>query len=144
MLARLYLQQNRQQEALAEFEPVLAYHERLGIPFPILLEGQSVVPLLRLAAEEGVQERYVTYLLGLLGTADEPRPVDVPGTGTSLTPREVEVLGLVAAGYSNRAIAEELVISEWTVKSHLTKVYRKLDVSSRTQAVARAREVGLG
>jgi ATP/maltotriose-dependent transcriptional regulator MalT len=48
------------------------------------------------------------------------------------------------AGHSNRAIAEHLVISVWTVKSHLTKIYRKLDVASRTQAVARAHELGLG
>jgi LuxR family maltose regulon positive regulatory protein len=143
MLARLYLQQGRQQEALTELDWVLTYHQQLGIPFAILVEGQSIVPLLRLSAEEGVQERYAAYLLDVLGADDQPRPVDVPETGSTLTPREVEVLGLVAAGYSNRAIAEELVISEWTVKSHLTKVYRKLDASSRTQAIAQARELGL-
>ena len=143
MLARLYLQQGRRREALVEMDPVLAYHERLGIPFPILLEGQSVAPLLRLAAEEGVHEHYAAYLLELLGADDEPRPVDVPRTGATLTPRQVEVLGLVTAGYSNRAIAEELVISEWTVKSHLTKIYRKLDVASRSQAIVLARELGL-
>jgi ATP/maltotriose-dependent transcriptional regulator MalT len=79
-----------------------------------------------------------------LGADYEPRPVAVPDTGATLTPREVEVLRLVVAGCSNRAIAEELVISEWTVKSHLTRIYRKLDVSSRTKAIARARELGLG
>jgi LuxR family maltose regulon positive regulatory protein len=144
MLARLYWQQGRHQEALAELAPVLAYHEQLGIPFAILVEGQSIVPLLRLAAAEGVQERYAVYLLDVLGADEEPRPVDLPHTGATLTPREVEVLDLVVAGYSNRAIAAALVISEWTVKSHLTRVYRKLDVASRTQAVARARELGLG
>jgi LuxR family maltose regulon positive regulatory protein len=144
MLARLYWRQNRRTEALAQLTPVLAYHEQLGIPFPIMLEGQSVVPLLRLAAEEGVHEDYAAYLLELLGADDEPHPVNVPRTGATLTPREVEVLGLVVAGCSNRAIAEQLVISEWTVKSHLTRTYRKLDVASRTQAVVRARELGLG
>lgn len=144
MLARLYLQQNRQQEALAELSSVLAYYEQLGIPFTILLEGQSIVPLLRLAVEHGVHERYAAHLLALLGADDEPRPVHVPRTGATLTPREVEVLRLVVAGLSNQAIAERLVISEWTVKSHLTRVFRKLDVSSRTQASVRARELGLG
>jgi LuxR family maltose regulon positive regulatory protein len=144
MLARLYLRQNRQQEALAELAPVLAYYQQLSIPLPILNEGQSIVPLLRLAVEEGVHERYAAYLLELLGVDDDPRPVHVPHTGATLTPREVEVLRLVVAGHSNRAIAEQLAISEWTVKSHLTKMYRKLDVASRTQAVARARELGLG
>ena len=75
---------------------------------------------------------------------DDPRPIEVPHTGAVLTRREVEVLGLIVAGYTNRGIAEDLVISEWTVKSHLTKMYRKLDVTSRTQAIARARELGIG
>jgi LuxR family maltose regulon positive regulatory protein len=144
MLARLYWKQDRQREALAELDPVLAYYEHLGTPFAILLEGQSIVPLLRMAVEQGVHESYAAYLLDLLVTDDEPRPVHVPNTGETLTPREVEILRLVMAGYSNRAIAEQLVISEWTVKSHLTKIYRKLDVASRTQASAYARELGLG
>jgi LuxR family maltose regulon positive regulatory protein len=143
MLARLYWQENRPQEALAELEPVLAYHERLGIPFTILLEGQSIVPLLRLAVKQGLYKRYAVYLLEVLGTEEGPWPVELPGSGATLTPREVEVLGLVVAGHSNRAIAEDLVISEWTVKSHLTKIYRKLEVASRTQAIGRARELGL-
>jgi LuxR family maltose regulon positive regulatory protein len=143
MLARLYLRQNRQQEALAELAPVLAYHEQLGIPLAILVEGQSIVPLLRLAVEQGVRESYAAYLLELLGADDEPRPVHVPRTGETLTPREVEVLRLVVAGHNNRTIAGQLVISEWTVKSHLTKIYRKLDVASRTQAIARAHDLGL-
>jgi LuxR family maltose regulon positive regulatory protein len=144
MLARLYWRQNRREEALAELDPVLTYHEQLGIPFAILLEGQSSVPLLRHAVEQGVHKDYAAYLLELLGADDQPHPVDVPHTGATLTAREVEVLRLVVAGYSNRAIAERLVISQWTVKSHLTKVYRKLDVASRTQAIVCARELGLG
>jgi ATP/maltotriose-dependent transcriptional regulator MalT len=143
MLARLYLQENRRQEALTELEPVLAYHEQLGIPFAILVEGQSIVPLLRLAVEQGVHERYAAHLLELLGADEAPRPVRVPNTGETLTPREVEVLCLVASGLSNRAIADHLVLSEWTVKSHLTKIYRKMDVNSRTQASARAHEMAL-
>jgi LuxR family maltose regulon positive regulatory protein len=143
VLARLYWQQNRREEALAELAPALAYHKELGIPFPILLEGQTIVPLLRLAVEQGVHASYAAYLLELLGADDEPQPVDVPDTGATLTPREVEVLGLVVAGCSNRAIAEQLVISEWTVKSHLTHVYRKLDVASRTEAAARTRDLML-
>lgn len=144
MLARLYWLQNRHQEALAELALVLDFHEELGIPFPILLEGQSIVPMLRLAVEEGVYGNYAVYLLEILGADEDPYPLEVPHTGAVLTPREVEVLGLIVAGYSNRALAEDLVISEWTVKSHLTKIYRKLDVTSRTQAIARARELGIG
>ena len=62
---------------------------------------------------------------------------------TSLTPRELEVLKLVAAGSSNREIGVELMLSEATVKSHLVHIYDKLGVRSRTSAVAAAREQGV-
>lgn len=61
---------------------------------------------------------------------------------TQLTLREAEVLGLVAAGHSNRKIGQALFLSEATVKSHLVHIFTKLGVSSRTSAVARARELG--
>lgn len=61
---------------------------------------------------------------------------------TSLSPREIEVLTLVAAGRSNREIGKELFLSETTVKSHLVHIFGKLGVKSRTSAVARARELG--
>ncbi len=62
---------------------------------------------------------------------------------TSLTPRELEVLQLVASGSSNREIGHELMLSEATVKSHLVHIYDKLGVRSRTSAVAAAREQGV-
>ncbi|AWB84876.1 response regulator [Corynebacterium liangguodongii] len=61
----------------------------------------------------------------------------------ALTPRELEVLALVAAGASNREIGHDLMLSEATVKSHLVHIYDKLGVRSRTSAVAAAREQGL-
>ncbi|MCW4458950.1 response regulator transcription factor [Microbacterium sp. MPKO10] len=61
----------------------------------------------------------------------------------SLSLREAEVLDLVANGQSNRTIAKQLFLSEATVKSHLVHIFTKLGVSSRTQAVAAARERGL-
>ena len=60
-----------------------------------------------------------------------------------LSARETEVLRLVADGASNREVARALFLSEATVKSHLVHIFDKLDVDSRTAAVARAREVGL-
>ena len=62
---------------------------------------------------------------------------------TSLTPRELEVLKLVASGSSNREIGRILLLSEATVKSHLVHIYDKLGVRSRTSAVAAAREQGV-
>ena len=61
----------------------------------------------------------------------------------SLTAREKQVIGLVAAGLSNKQIAQQLSISLRTVKYHTTSIYTKLDVESRVQAVTRARDLGL-
>lgn len=63
--------------------------------------------------------------------------------GTALSARETEVLSLVAAGRTNAEIGRALFLSEATVKSHLVHAYTKLGVSSRTAAVAKAREAGL-
>ena len=62
---------------------------------------------------------------------------------TSLTPRELEVLKLVASGSSNREIGRTLLLSEATVKSHPVHIYDKLGVRSRTSAVAAARKQGV-
>jgi ATP/maltotriose-dependent transcriptional regulator MalT len=60
-----------------------------------------------------------------------------------LTPRELEVLRLITAGLTNQQIAAQLVISVGTAKFYTSQIYSKLNVSSRTQAVARARELNL-
>lgn len=61
----------------------------------------------------------------------------------TLSPREIEVLELVAAGRSNREVAQALVVSEPTIKSHLAHIFTKLGVASRTAAVAVARSQGI-
>jgi LuxR family maltose regulon positive regulatory protein len=60
-----------------------------------------------------------------------------------LSGRELEVLGLIAGGLSNREIAERLFLALSTVKVHTRNIYGKLNVHNRTQAVTRARELGL-
>ena len=60
-----------------------------------------------------------------------------------LSDRELEVLALIASGASNQQIAEHLVVSMSTVKSHINRTYRKLGVNSRTQAIARSRQLGI-
>lgn len=60
-----------------------------------------------------------------------------------LSPREMEILRLVATGASNRDIADTLVIAEGTVKNHLTNILGKMEVKDRMQAVIKAREYGL-
>lgn len=63
--------------------------------------------------------------------------------GAALTRREREVLTLVADGLSNQAVGRRLHLTEGTVKSHLTRIYTKLGVDSRTAAVATATDLGL-
>jgi ATP/maltotriose-dependent transcriptional regulator MalT len=61
----------------------------------------------------------------------------------TLTPREFEILGLIAAGLSNKAIQERLLLSKNTVRTHIKNLYSKLGVHSRTKAIQQAREIGL-
>jgi LuxR family maltose regulon positive regulatory protein len=106
-------------------------------------EGGALIPLLNEAARRGVTPDYVGGILA----AHERLPAVTP-TMTSeliepLTERELEVLNLVAAGLSNREIANNLTISLGTAKTHVHNVYGKLGAGNRVQAVARARELNL-
>jgi len=125
-----------------------------------LNEGAVVADLLRtlligrrlesLAAPEKVPRAFLTRLCAAFerqGTPVLPAApsgaVAAPGLVVPLSRREQEVLGLVAAGKPNQAIARELFIGLDTVKRHVSHLFVKLDVSNRTEAVARARALGL-
>jgi LuxR family maltose regulon positive regulatory protein len=79
-------------------------------------------------------------------SAESPHVVLSPPSSALLEPlskRELEVLHLIAAGHSNQAIADRLIVAVSTVKKHVNNIYGKLEVQSRTQALARARELHL-
>jgi DNA-binding NarL/FixJ family response regulator len=61
-----------------------------------------------------------------------------------LTEREREVLDLIAQGHNNEAIARQLVLSQKTVRNHVSNIFTKLQVADRAQAIVRARKAGLG
>jgi DNA-binding NarL/FixJ family response regulator len=84
-------------------------------------------------------ERFLAALLPALGSEDSDDLI----LKEDLTPREMDVLERLAEGLSNRAIAQELSISEHTVKFHVTSIMGKLDAQSRTDAVVRATRLGL-
>ena len=112
-------------------------------------EGTPMARLLREALSRGVRPEYVRRLLAAF-------PIDDAGRATSpatrvagsrlaepLSVRELEVLPLIARGLTNQEIAARLYLSLHTVKAHARNIYAKLGVSSRTQAVARGRALGL-
>jgi ATP/maltotriose-dependent transcriptional regulator MalT len=96
------------------------------------------------AIERGKKLHIRTILEQLQNELADYSPLS-PGTHDmdSLSERELDVLRLVAAGRSNRQIADDLVLTLNTVKSHIHHVYSKLGVESRTQAIARARDLNL-
>ena len=73
-----------------------------------------------------------------------PRPAAEPLLFPELTEREREVLGLIAQGHNNEEIARRLVLSQKTVRNHVSNIFSKLQVADRAQAIVRAREAGMG
>lgn len=90
------------------------------------------------------RERVVIREVPVPVRADEPFRVDAVAVQRfGLTPRELEILGLIAEGLSNREIAERVFVSENTVKTHSAKVFSKLNARRRTQAVQIGKEARL-
>jgi LuxR family transcriptional regulator, maltose regulon positive regulatory protein len=90
-----------------------------------------------------VSVSYLAQLIAALAREDASATVANERLPEPLSERELEVLALVAAGASNQEIASKLFVSVSTVKTHINNLYRKLGTRSRTQAVARAREMSL-
>jgi len=89
-----------------------------------------------------VSEALLPYL-SQMGEPEEPADDLTHDLNTPLTPREIEVLQLLATGLGNKAIARQLNISDHTVKFHISSIFSKLNVSSRTEAVTLAMRQGL-
>jgi LuxR family maltose regulon positive regulatory protein len=89
-----------------------------------------------------IPARYLAKLLAILAQ-ESAAPNAGEGLSEPLSERELEVLALIAAGKSNVEITSSLFVSMSTVKTHINNLYRKLGVRSRTQAIARARELNL-
>ena len=95
------------------------------------------------AAGEALLAPSVTRRLIAELARQRPRPPAPAARLRELTPRETDVLRLVAEGLSNREIADRLVVSDETVKTHVSRVLSKLGLRDRTQAVVIAYESGL-
>ncbi len=119
-----------------------------GAPMRALLTRLSAARKDRRAPARDIDPDYLAGLLRACGQVCAAPPsrraaAALPGMAEPLTDREVEVLRLLAAGRSNQRIAYELVVALDTVKKHVTHVLGKLGAANRTEAVARARQLGL-
>ena len=144
----LALKHSRQtKEALATLREALHLAEPENFCMPFLSADNSLLelllPLKEQLAKGSRSLKFVQHLLGQLGQASTGSGKDPTRPLEELSVREEQVLILVAEGLANKEIAQRLFISLHTVKTHIRHILRKLDVSSRTQALTRARELRL-
>jgi LuxR family maltose regulon positive regulatory protein len=135
-------------KAMQVLGDVLALAQPEGFIRTFVDEGISMARLLSEAAAQGIMPDYVSKLLAAFQDVTDEGQLSSSVIRPSslvepLSQRELEVLRLMAQGLSNREIGERLFLALDTVKGHNRRIYDKLQVQRRTEAVARARELGL-
>jgi LuxR family maltose regulon positive regulatory protein len=140
--------QGHKDQAVQLLAEVLTLAELGGNIRLFLDEGPLMAQLLLETAGRGVMPGYVARLLAAFeaekrhGT-DKPGPAPAGALVEPLSPRELEILKLISHGLSNREIGERLFLALDTIKGYNRKLFDKLQVKSRTEAVARAHDLGL-
>lgn len=148
--ARVHWAREEPERALAALENALRLAEPEG-QVRSFVEDPDMADLLARAQRAQIVPGYVATLLAAFESAPDddpavgvsPPPGHAPGLLEPLTKRELEILGLLAEGRSNKEIGRELYRALDTIKGHNRNIFGKLQVRNRTQAVARARELGL-
>src|SRR5215212_1632765 len=145
-------ERSKREQAVGTLTRALALAEPEGYVRTFVDEGAAMGDLLSAALEDRqrnpsgaagrVPARYLAKLMAALAQ-DAAAPSLDERLPEPVRERELEVLALIAGGKSNAEIARELFVSVSTVKTHINNLYRKLDARNRTQAVARAREMGV-
>lgn len=139
ILASIQARQGKMTEAAVTLDRALSLAEPKGHLRAFADADANLLNPLGALLAQGKHVDHIRALLALL-KAEAPKP---EGLFEALSERELEVLRLVAAGFSNPEIATQLVLSVATVKTHLIRIYGKLSVRNRIEAVGRAREHGL-
>lgn len=146
--------QRKWEDALEALHRALTLAEPEGYIRIFLDEGEPVKALLKdiQLNAKGPLAAYIRELLAAFPDGDQAAPIPskiespkpaLQKPSDMLSSRELEVLRLIADGLTNQEIAERLVVSLNTVKTHVKNIFSRLEVSSRTQATAKARELGL-
>jgi len=140
--------QGSREEALHVLREALSLTALEGFIRLFLDEGRSMAQLLSEASRQGILPDYVSRLFAAFESETQTREAkpstpDRQSLVEPLSPRELEVLQLIAQGLSNDEISKRLFLALDTVKGHNRRIFDKLQVQRRTEAVARARELGL-
>jgi LuxR family maltose regulon positive regulatory protein len=148
-LSAVQLSAGKVAEAVSRFRRVLAACAAAGLYQTVLDERPIISDLLQATQESGnVKTDLIPYVDRLVaglqrGGRDRLAPTSGARILSALSPRETDILKLIAEGLSNKEIARNLDIGPETVKSHLKSVFTKLGVERRAQAVSRAQTLGL-
>lgn len=142
LLALAYAAQQQPEPALAALNQALALAEPNQLIRNLLDHGSAIQQLLQLAVDDGFDSPLIKQALIEFAKYQPAIQSQIPKL-ERLSERELEVLQQIATGLTDREIGERLYLSIYTVKVHARNIYAKLEVSNRTQAVARARTLGL-
>lgn len=129
--------------ALTDLERALRLAEPEGYVRLFVDLGLPMTWLLQEAGSRGVMPDYVARLLAACGASPALAPGASPSLVEPLSSRERDVLGLIAAGLTNREIAASLFVSPETIKKHTANIYGKLGVRGRIEAVTKARSLSI-
>lgn len=143
-----YATHGERDQAVQVLREALALAESGGFIRLFVDEGPLMAQLLSAAADQGATPEYTRKLLAAFAAEEQKiagasHLPDAQPLVDPLSQRELEILQLIAEGLSNQEIGERLFLALDTVKGHNRRIFEKLDVQRRTEAVARARELGL-
>jgi len=143
LIVHLALVEENEKKSLAYLEESLNIGLRSHFLRTYADAGADLLPLLRKSAATFHHTGYIQEIIQIIEQESAEKNKLLPSGSRAPTIREMEILRLVAAGLTNRQIAEQMVVSISTVKSHVHHICEKLDAENRTEAAARARKLGL-